>query len=113
VPADLSSWIPSGLTALSHADPLLRSAEPPHLLACLAAVTNPRTCAGRRHPLVAILVLAAAAVLAGARSIAVIVEWASTHPALRAVLGARRDPLTGHLCGWSAAKPHPPYPGPT
>src|SRR5215204_5343172 len=69
----------------------------PHLLAYLAAVTDPRTCAGRRHPLVAILVLAAAAVLAGARSIAAIAEWAADAPQpVRAALGTRRDPLTGH-----------------
>jgi hypothetical protein len=96
VPANLSSSIPSGLTALSHADPL-RPAETPHLLAYLATVTDPRTRAGRRHPLVAILVLAAAAVLAGARSIAAIAEWAADAPQpVRAALGARRDPRTGH-----------------
>jgi predicted transposase YbfD/YdcC len=96
VPADLSSSIPSGLTALSHAGPL-RPAETPHLLAYLATVTDPRTRAGRRHPLVAILVLAAAAVLAGARSIAAIAEWAADAPQpVRAALGTRRDPLTGH-----------------
>jgi hypothetical protein len=96
VPADLSSSIPSGLTALSHAGPL-RPAETPHLLAYLATVTDPRARAGRRHPLVAILVLAAAAVLAGARSIAAIAEWAADAPQpVRAALGTRRDPLTGH-----------------
>ena len=96
MPADLSSSIPSGLTALSHAD-RLRPAETPHLLAYLATVTDPRTRAGRRHPLVAILVLAAAAVLAGARSIAAIAEWAADAPQpVRAALGTRRDPLTGH-----------------
>ena len=68
MPADPSS-IPPGLTVLGHADPL-RPAETPHLLAYLATVTDPRTRAGRRHRLVAILVLAAAAVLADARSIA-------------------------------------------
>jgi hypothetical protein len=76
VPADPSSSIPPGLTALGHAD-RLRSAETPHLLAYLATVTDPRARAGRRHPLVAILVLAAAGVLAGARSIAAIAEWAA------------------------------------
>jgi predicted transposase YbfD/YdcC len=96
VPADLSSSIPSGLTALRHADPL-RPTETPHLLAYLATVTDPRTRAGRRHRLVAILVLAAAAVLAGARSIAAIAEWAADAPQpVRAALGTRRDPLTGH-----------------
>jgi predicted transposase YbfD/YdcC len=96
VPADLSSSIPSGLTPLHHAGPF-QPAEAPQLLAYLAAVTDPRTRAGRRHPLVAILVLAAAAVLAGARSIAAIAEWAADAPQpVRAALGTRRDPLTGH-----------------
>jgi predicted transposase YbfD/YdcC len=95
VPADPSSSIPSGLTALGHAD-RLRPAETPHLLAYLATVTDPRARAGRRHPLVAILMLAAAAVLAGARSIAAIAEWAADAPQpVRAALGARHDPLPG------------------
>jgi hypothetical protein len=96
VPADPSSSIRSGLTALRHADPL-RPAESPHLLAYLATVTDPRTRTGRRHPLVAILVLAAAAVLAGARSVAAIAEWAADAPQpVRAALGTRRDSRTGH-----------------
>jgi len=100
VPADPSSSIPSGLTALGHAD-RLRSAETPHLLAYLATV--PRARAGRRHPLVAILVLAAAAVLAGAWSIAAIAEWAAEAPQpVRAALGTRHDPLTGR---WMWAVP--------
>ena len=44
----------------------LQDAEAPHLLAYLAAVPDPRAARGRRHPLAAILGLAAAAVLAGA-----------------------------------------------
>jgi predicted transposase YbfD/YdcC len=96
VPADPSSPIPSGLTPLCDADPL-RPVEPPHLLAYLATITDPRSRAGRRHPLVAILGLAAAAVLAGARSVAAIAEWAADAPQpVRAALGARRDPFTGH-----------------
>jgi predicted transposase YbfD/YdcC len=95
VPADPSSSIPPGLTVLAHADPL-RPAETPHLLAYLATVNDPRTRAGRRHPLVAILAIAAAAVLTGARSFAAIAEWAAdADQPVRAVLGARRDPLTG------------------
>jgi predicted transposase YbfD/YdcC len=90
-----SSPIPPGLTVLGHAAPL-RPAERPDLLASLATVTDPRARAGRRHPLVAILVLAAAAVLAGARSITAIAEWAADAPQpVRAALGTRRDPRTG------------------
>jgi predicted transposase YbfD/YdcC len=91
VPADPSSPIPSGLAPLCQAGPL-RPAEPPHLLAYLAAIPDPRARAGRRHPLVAILALAAAAVLAGAQSMTAIAEWATdTSQPIRAALGARRD----------------------
>jgi predicted transposase YbfD/YdcC len=91
LPADPSSPIPSGLAPLCQAGPL-RSAEPPHLLAYLATIPDPRARAGRRHPLVAILALAAAAVLAGAQSVTAIAEWATdTSQPIRAALGARRD----------------------
>jgi predicted transposase YbfD/YdcC len=93
VPAELSSPIPAALTRLTHADPhQLQDAHGPHLLGSLAAVPDPRAARGRRHPLVAILAMAAAAVLAGARSIAAIAEWAAEAPQpVRAALGARRD----------------------
>jgi predicted transposase YbfD/YdcC len=95
VPADPSSSILSGLTQLRDAGPL-RPADTPDLLAYLATINDPRTRAGRRHPLVTILAIAAAAVLTGARSIAAIAEWAADTPQpVRAALGARRDPLTG------------------
>jgi predicted transposase YbfD/YdcC len=91
VPAEPSSPIPPGLAPLHHASPL-QDPEPPQLLAYLAAVPDPRARAGRRHPMVAILALAAAAVLAGARSFAAIAEWAADAPQpVRAALGARRD----------------------
>jgi predicted transposase YbfD/YdcC len=98
VPADPSSPIPPALTHLTHPDPLqLQNADAPHLLAHLAAVPDPRATRGRRHPLVAILAMAAAAVLAGARSIAAIAEWATDAPQpVRAALGARRD-APGHF----------------
>jgi predicted transposase YbfD/YdcC len=91
VPADPSSSIPSALTQLAHADPL-RLAEAPGLLAYLATIRDPRARTGRRHPLVAILAMAAAAVLTGARSVTAIAEWAADAPQpVRAALGARRD----------------------
>ena len=97
MPADLSSSIPPGLAALGHADPL-RPAGTPDLLAYLATISDPRAPAGRRHPLVAIVVLAAAAVLAGAQSITAIAEWAADAPQpVRAALGptAILAPATG------------------
>jgi hypothetical protein len=95
VTAELSSPIPPGLASLCDASPLAE-AEPPHLLTYLAAVPDPRAARGRRHPLVAILAMAAAAVLTGARSFAAIAEWAAdTSQPIRAALGARHDPLAG------------------
>jgi predicted transposase YbfD/YdcC len=95
VPADPASPIPlpAALAHLAHADPVqLQDAGGPHLLAYLAAIPDPRAARGRRHPLAAILAMAAAAVLAGARSIAAIAEWAAdAPPPVRAALGARRD----------------------
>jgi hypothetical protein len=75
VPAELSSAVPTVLTHLAHAE-ALQPAETPHLLAYLATIRDPRAGRGRRHPLVAILAMAAAAVLTGARSMAAIAEWA-------------------------------------
>jgi hypothetical protein len=92
VPADPSSPIPAALAHLTQTDPReLQDADAAHLLAYLATVPDPRAARGRRHRLVAILALAAAAVLAGARSIAAIAEWAADTPQpVRAALGARR-----------------------
>jgi hypothetical protein len=58
-------------------------------------VPDPRGRRGRRHTLASVLALSAAAVLAGARSVTAIAEWATdaTGPVL-AALGVRRDPLT-------------------
>jgi hypothetical protein len=91
VPADPSSPIPAALAQLAHAD-LLQHAQGPHLLAYLATIPDPRGSRGRRHPLVAILAMTAAAVLAGAQSLTAIAEWAADAPQpVRAALGARRD----------------------
>src|SRR6266487_92740 len=91
VPAEPSSPIPAALAPLADTDPL-HPADPPRLLAYLAAIPDPRRASGRRHPLVAILAIAAAAVLTGARSVTAIAEWAADTPQpVRAALGARRD----------------------
>jgi hypothetical protein len=62
------------------------------------SVPDPRALRGRRHPLIAILAVAAAAVLAGACSMTAIAEWAAEAPQpVRAALGARRDGRQVHL----------------
>jgi DDE_Tnp_1-associated len=56
---------------------------------------DPRDRRGRRHTLASVLAISAAAVLAGARSVAAIAEWATDAPGpVLAALGVRRDPLT-------------------
>ncbi|MEV8475330.1 ISAs1 family transposase [Streptomyces sp. NPDC051173] len=88
--------MPVALEHLAHAPcsaPLIDAAG---LRPFLDAVPDPRDPRGRRHPLSAMLAAAAAAVLAGARSLAAIGEWITDAPgwAVR-VLGFRHDPLTG------------------
>jgi predicted transposase YbfD/YdcC len=61
-----------------------------------AGVPDPRKPRGIRHTLCSILVIAAAAVCAGARSFAAIGEWAADAPQrVLALLGARHDPRRG------------------
>jgi hypothetical protein len=109
VPADPSSPIPATLAHLTQTNPReLQEAEAPHLLAYLAAVPDPRASAGRRHPLVAILAVAAAAVLAGARSFTAIAEWPPTLPSrsARRSAPAATCPTTGRC------RPRPPSAAP-
>lgn len=62
----------------------------------LAVVPDPRKRRGVRHTICSILVIAAAAVCAGARSFVAIGEWAADAPQrVLALLGARRDPRRG------------------
>jgi predicted transposase YbfD/YdcC len=66
------------------------------LLDYLAQLPDPRHRRGRRHALATVLAVAVAAVLAGARSLAAIGEWASDAPGqVLAAFGVRRDPWTG------------------
>ncbi|WP_280686062.1 ISAs1 family transposase [Kitasatospora sp. MAA19] len=73
--------------------------ERPGLLARLAAVPDPRGPRGRRHPLVFVLALATCAVLAGAKSLAAIAEWAADAPptVLFRLGGTCRNPDTGPI----------------
>lgn len=66
------------------------------LLASFAELPDPRRRRGVRHQVQAILAIAAAAVVAGARSFTAIGEWADEAPQqVLAALGARLDPDTG------------------
>jgi hypothetical protein len=52
----------------------------PSLLAAFARVPDPRSPHGRRHPLPAILALATAAMVSGARSLYAIAQWGRLQP---------------------------------
>jgi hypothetical protein len=94
VPADRSSFILAAVTDPDHARPLAVS-ECPGLLERLAMLPDPRDRRGRRHTLASVLAVSAAAVAAGARSVAAIAEWATDAPwPILAALGLRCDPLT-------------------
>ena len=93
MPAPRSSRIPTAGkrldTPIALAPDQCRS-----LLDHLAQITDPRHRRGRRHPLVTVLAVAVAAVLAGATSLAAIGEWAADAPGpVLAALGVRRHPL--------------------
>jgi hypothetical protein len=62
------------------------------LLEAFAAVPDPRSAHGRRHPLPAILALATAAMLSGARSLYAMAQWGRVQPPqVVAALGFTRD----------------------
>ncbi|WP_093485670.1 MULTISPECIES: transposase family protein [unclassified Streptomyces] len=67
----------------------------PELLARVAAMPDPRRACGRRHPLVFVLALAACAVLADARSLTAIAEWAADAPPDLLIRLADRDRTGG------------------
>ncbi|MDQ6740523.1 MAG: transposase family protein, partial [Actinomycetota bacterium] len=64
----------------------------PSLLQAFATVPDPRQASGRRHPLPALLALATAAMLNGARSLYAIYQWGRLQdPATLRALGFTRD----------------------
>jgi hypothetical protein len=69
----------------------------PPLVEALRAVPECRSRLGRRHPLVAVLATACAAMLCGARGYNAIADWgrdyAAAHPELAAALGFTHQPL--------------------
>src|SRR6266545_6194820 len=71
--------IPAPVTDPDHAGPLALR-ECPGLLERLARIPDPRDRRGRGHTLASVLAISAAAVLAGARSVAAIAEWAADAP---------------------------------
>ncbi|MBB4779177.1 ISAs1 family transposase [Streptomyces rapamycinicus] len=96
MPARSSLLIPGPLGQLTDAAPTSPD-DLPGLLTCLAQVPDPRRGQGRRHPLVFVLSLAACAVLAGAKSLAAIAEWAADAPphVLARLGGPCREPDCG------------------
>jgi predicted transposase YbfD/YdcC len=96
VPARSSSLVPGPLAQLTDAAPTVPD-DLPGLLTCLAQVPDPRRDQGRRHPLAFVLSLAACAVLAGAKSLAAIAEWAADAPphVLARLGGPCREPDRG------------------
>jgi predicted transposase YbfD/YdcC len=76
VPAASSSPIPAGLGQLAGSEPA-RPDELPDLLNRLRRLPDPRHLRGRRHPQSYVLAVAACAVLAGAKSLTAIAEWAA------------------------------------
>ena len=64
----------------------------PSLLEAYATVPDPRSASGRRHPLPAMLALATAAMLEGARSVDAIAQWGRLQPpAVVRALGFTRE----------------------
>src|SRR5437764_4366646 len=101
MPAVASSPIPAALHQLTQLDdvPGVVLGHPEQVVDLrdhLAVVPDPRARRGVRHTLMSILLITAAAVLAGARSFAAIGEWAGDAPHhVLEMLGTRRDRLHG------------------
>jgi predicted transposase YbfD/YdcC len=90
------------LAALAAGAATLGAAAGPDLLACLAAVPDPRDPRGVRHRLAAVLALCLAAVLSGCVSLAEVTAWITAAPQeVLAGCGSRRSPAG------TCVPPHP------
>lgn len=103
MPAVASSLIPAALHQLTHLVdvPAVVTVGPEQVVDLrehFAVVPDPRARRGVRHTFMSILLVTAAAVLAGARSFTAIGEWAADAPHhVLEMLGTRQDRLHG-LC---------------
>jgi predicted transposase YbfD/YdcC len=98
MPAQSAIFAVLSCTAATADELPVDAADCSRLLELLCLVPDPRKRRGVRHSVAAVLAIAAAAVLAGSRSILAIGEWAGEAPqAVLAALGARYHPLTGRF----------------
>jgi DDE_Tnp_1-associated len=98
----VQSVMPSALSAAAEAAGDLRVADCSRLVELLSLVPDPRDPRGIRHAAASVLAVAAAAVLAGCKSVLAIAGWAAEAPQdLLAALGARRS--------WPGARHRAPH----
>jgi predicted transposase YbfD/YdcC len=98
MPAQSASFAVLSCTAATTDELHVDAADCSRLLEVLALVPDPRKRRGVRHSVAAVLAIAAAAVLAGCRSVLAIGEWAAEAPQMvLAALGTRQDPVTGRF----------------
>lgn len=93
MPAQSATFAVLSSTAATVDDLHIDAADCSRLLEVLSLVPDPRKRRGVRHSIAALLAIVAAAVLAGARSVLVIGEWAGQAPqVVLAARGARYNP---------------------
>ena len=98
MPAQSATFAVLSCTAATADDLPIDAADCSRLLQLLSLVPDPRKPRGVRHSVAAVLAVAAAAVLAGSRSVLAIGEWAAEAPqVVLAALGARYHPIIGRF----------------
>jgi len=98
MPAQSVTFAVLSCTAATADELHVDAADCSRLLQLLGLVPDPRKRRGVRHSVAAVLAIAAAAVLAGSRSVLAIGEWAAEAPqVVLAALGARYNRVTGRF----------------